>query len=98
MRGLGEPPGWASGDEVLCQRWRDLELELGLPAAARPAAEVWLASYAALLEIRKVNDADGAEAIDSSKVLAQLRQATTALEPYRVPVLDDHSEGLRIVR
>ncbi len=97
MRGLGDPPVWAAGDDALAVRWRELEQELGLPAAARPAAEVWLAAWAALLEVRKVNEADGAEALDSSKVLAQLRQATIALEPYRVPVREGGGQ-LRVVR
>ena len=82
---------------MLCRRWRDLEVELGLPAAARPAAEVWLAAWAAMIEVRRVNEADGAEALDSSKVLAQLRQATAALEPYRVPVVEGGGQ-LRVVR
>lgn len=100
IRGLGDPPVWATSDDRLCRRWRELEVELGLSASARPAAEVWLAAWSALLAVRETNELDGAEQVDSSKLLAQLRQATVALQAYRLPAIEvDEDQGqLRIVR
>ena len=105
MTGLGDPPAWAAAafegvagvdDGAAVRRWEQLSEELLLPFRARPAAETWLAAWAALRAAQDVNRMDGAEQIPLAPLVGALRLALAEVEKHAGK--DGAAGNLRIVR